>query len=501
MWLFIRDRYWVRFVGLAIAFPLFFWASSLNLVAQESLQWSPQNLIPGYDPLTNTPYLLVDQNRTVHAFNSTWMENQQVIVYSQWTLEQGWTDPIDIILPQLKNQIRLKGAILDKGGLVHLLYFSGDDQVANIYYSSAPLARAGDAHAWSPPLIVGHQARTPDEAAIVMNSKKQLFIIYSSNLEGTGLYFSYSNDQGATWSEPAPIFLTYNNELFPFFLQMYLDEQDGVHALWNVNNRRGMSESFYYTKLEAGQLDWNEPIQFEAGGLNEHAIVEYENELILIFHDNGEYGLTRYMQRSQDGGRTWTKKVQLFPHVGTNGPVSFVTDSNNVLHMFFGNRVTDEDGKILHGLWHSVWNGDRWSDPLAIVSGPAIIDDIGGDGFDPSFANAVVSQGDVILVTWSTDPNAGFNGIWYSYATVDAPELPVIPLITPTRRPDSTINTRITPSILNPEPAPELEIPGPVSDMSGQPSITGPAKSLIYSIGSVSLLIIAAIVVFLSRKN
>ncbi len=32
------------------------------------------------------------------------------------------------------------------------------------------------------------------------------------------------------------------------------------------------------------------------------------------------------------------------------------------------------------------------------------------------------------LVTWRSDPAAGVNGVWYSYAILDTPELPVSPL-------------------------------------------------------------------------
>jgi len=105
---------------------------------------------------------------------------------------------------------------------------------------------------------------------------------------------------------------------------------------------------------------------------------------------------------------------------GSNGPASLVIDSNNVLHMFFGNRTGNP---AIHGLWHTVWSGFRWNEPSAIISGPRVIDFETGKGFDPSFAKAVVLQGNLILVTWRTDPGAGGNGIWYSYSRLDAPML------------------------------------------------------------------------------
>ena len=49
---------------------------------------------------------------------------------------------------------------------------------------------------------------------------------------------------------------------------------------------------------------------------------------------------------------------------------------------------------------------------------------VGSNGFGPRSARAVVSNGNVILVTWGTDGFQGTNGAWYSYKKIDAPELP-----------------------------------------------------------------------------
>ena len=84
--------------------------------------------------------------------------------------------------------------------------------------------------------------------------------------------------------------------------------------------------------------------------------------------------------------------------------------------------------------------------------GPQIKDDIGGDGFDPRSARAVVSNGNLVMVTWGTDGAAGENGAWYSYNHLDTPEFVSQPLPLPTPYPDKssitenqgTTNTTIT---------------------------------------------------------
>jgi hypothetical protein len=494
-----RRKYLFCLLAFALVALLTLGAASAAVMAQEHTQWSPQDHIPGYDPLTKSPYLVADQNRTVHAFNSVWIEDLKVIMYSQWTIENGWTEPIDILLPQLKAEARLKGAVLDHAGTVHLMFFSGDEVEANVYYSAAPLAHAGRASAWSKPKVIGSQARTPDEAAMVMDSKNRLFVLYSGDLDGVGLYFTYSTDGGNSWSEPTLMFLTYLDGLFPYQLKMYVDKKDSVHAIWNVNNESGRAEALYYAKLEAGQREWNEPIQLETGILNEPSITEYQGELFIIQHT--VTSVARHMRRSFDGGQTWTEPVQLFPHIGTNGPASIVVDSNNVMHMFFGNRLNREGEAALHGLWHSVWQGASWSFPEAVVSGVAITDDTRGKGFDPADARAVVSQGNVVLVTWDTDPAQGVNGAWYSYTVLDAPELPVVTLPIPTPTPMPSPTATATPLAPTPTASPK---PVPIDqddEVLGKSAINHPATPLILGTVPVALLIATAIIVRITHHS
>jgi hypothetical protein len=156
------------------------------------------------------------------------------------------------------------------------------------------------------------------------------------------------------------------------------------------------------------------------------AIIEYRDSLIALFNLPPKI----MMRRSTDGGKTWDGSAILFPrHVGVNGSISPVMDGNDELHLFFGQRISGSPD--IHGMWHSILNGNRWTEPNAVVKGPRIWDLEGPTSFDPYEARAVVSQGNVILVTWITDLGERKpNGVFYSYSVLDAPESPVIALPT-----------------------------------------------------------------------
>ncbi|MBK8047620.1 MAG: hypothetical protein IPK16_11150 [Anaerolineales bacterium] len=116
------------------------------------------------------------------------------------------------------------------------------------------------------------------------------------------------------------------------------------------------------------------------------------------------------------------------------------------------------------------------------------------DDFDPYDANAVVSQGNVILTTWRTDPGRPVNGVFYSVAEVDAPESTVVllPVPTPTPTPPRTrsqptaasdiLVLPATPAVAAPgelNPSQPLENPG----NPGAPLVVGVAPAVVITAG------------------
>jgi hypothetical protein len=481
-------------IGLVTIVLITVGISNLTVAAQQITQWPPKQRIPDFHPETWPPFLIADQNRTVHAFSSQWSTTDegasvQAIMYNQWTLEGGWTPPIDILLSPLKNSAWIGGgAYLDQSGMMHIAFFGGDETEANIYYSRAPALRAGQAPAWSKPDLVGEAASSPAVVALVGDDEGNLAIVYSGRKEGWGLYTTYSTDGGDTWTEPAPTFLTYD-ELFPFILKLSRGPSGLIHAVWDVRDVGGNGRQINYASLNIRDRQWSEPValaEVQTGyGVLIPTVVEYQGDVIVAYS-----GVT--IRRSSDGGRTWTEPLSPFRQVGVNGTMSFVVDSNDNLHLLWAQRITGSPD--IHGVWHSVWQGgDRWSVPEAVFSNPRIVDELGDKYFDPYEVRAVASQGNVLLVTFREDPGAGNSGVWYSYTTLNTPELPVVPVPSPSPTPV-------------PLPAPTVTPPVPVATISHWPlpitqeeppmeAATNPSKPLMLGVVPVFLLIVGVIVV------
>lgn len=464
------------------------------LVAQ--YRWSPQQRIPDYDDQASAPYLVADQNRTVHAFNYQPVsdDGEMAIFYRQWTPDLGWTTPVDILLPETNVPDSLQGVFLDRAGTLHLIYFAGYHVGGNqlkgtINYSRALAVNAGRASAWSTPRAVGEGAGPQTFAALTGDDRGNLSIVYSGQREGIGLYEVHSADGGDTWSEPVIVSLVYEEEHWPMAIQLDMDREGRLHAVWTLVNAAGLGEGIYYARLEADRARWSEPILLAARDEGDLAacwasIIVYRDELFVIYYDG--FPPTRWMRRSTDGGQTWTAPVRPFPHQGTYVYAVLLIDSNEVLHMILGNRTTDG----IHGMWHSEWLGEHWSALEAIVSGPKTMH------FDPENPQAVISQGNTLLVTWESDIlRDHLNGAWYSYTVLDAPELPVVPLpnLTATPTPPATA----TPTTLLPTPTstPRAVLSGQSEDLAAATGMNDPAAPVIVGVAPVVLLIAVAIVV------
>lgn len=428
-----------------------------NVGAQGS-SWSTPQVMPGFDLDSWPPILIADQYGTVHAFTYQWVGDESLdrfmaIVYNQWTLARGWTNPIDIILSPSK-EARLTDVYLDNEGTFHLVFWGGDGTSADIYYSRADAWNAGEVQSWSPPVLVAENAGDPEGAVLAEDDLGNLLIVYHGKIYGNGVYVVKSEDRGVTWSRPVQIFQAKPTAPYIYNLKVIRSETGWLHAVWNTYSISGQGRGIYHARSKDG-LDWSDSLPLaeaqEGLGTQTPTIIEYKASLFVIYNMPPKIS----MRRSMDDGLTWSDLVMLFPrHVGVNGSLSAVIDSADTLHLFFGQRISGSPD--IHGMWHSTWVNNRWIEPESVIKAPQVRDPVGDKSFDPFEASAAVSQGNVILATWRTDPGLNGNGVWYSYKILDIPESSVHPPATPAflvQTPTSIDNTNHANGVATEDPA------------------------------------------------
>jgi hypothetical protein len=403
-------------------------------------QWIADQKVPGYLDDTFTPYLLADQNRTVHAFASQWINDggrRQAIVYRKWSLAGGWTRPVDVLLAPSGNAAFLS-AFLDSAGTMHVLFASGEGSKAVVYYASAPAVVADSTFAWSNPEEIGTNIVGVNSAAFSGDGKGNLIVIYSGNRDGNGVYAIHSGDGGQTWSEAVPVFLTLDTELLPYSLRLSKSPDEQMRATWNVVTDLGVDDQLYFASYDIANNQWTRPAELDQRidlpdyfGPSFPVIVDNGQEIVVMYNGGNPFPglpvkLGRPVQRvtiSTNGGQTWSDPVVPFPfHVGRSGEHSMALDGAGVPHALFIQRIeTEVEGvySVIGGIWHSALRSGSWSNPDRFVT-----------TYAPHDVRSIVVQGNVLLVVWRQDPGEGQHGIWYSYSILDVPELPVVPLPT-----------------------------------------------------------------------
>jgi len=438
-----RRRVIVRgWLAVTFIFLLLFTSTAPPVLAQNAGGWAPDERVPGYLDDTFTPFLVADQNRTVHVFASQWVgisPRQLAIVYRQWSLTGGWTKPVDIFLP-FAGQAQIQGAFLDSSGIMHVIYWAGTARESYIFYSKAPVANADQSSAWSPSIAIGEEAVEPASAALAGDDQGNLIVIYTGNLDGAGVYEVHSKNSGNTWSKSRSVFFTYDVGIVPFSLRLFMGQAGRLHAAWNVVTNRGVDMSLHYARYDVAQEEWTESVMLnkridikEYFGPSFPSIVDNGKDVVIMYNNGSPLSSrpvpagrpVQMVSVSNDGGDTWRDPVVPFYRLlGRSGEHSLVVDSNHVVHALFTQRIeftVDGVNREIGGMWHSSFQGGIWSDPDRFITSHA-----------PHDVRAVVSQGNVLLVVWREDPGAEQqHGVWFSYTTLDSPELPIVVPPTP----------------------------------------------------------------------
>jgi hypothetical protein len=478
-----------------------------TLYAQHT--WYPAQPIPNYEDIY-PPYLVAAQNGTVHAFYTQTVNAETgrvAVYYRQWSLHRGWTKPIDVILAPRGGTLRIGDAYLDPSGTFHLVYtVSRVSDIGILYHASADASEVDQAHGWSSSTILDELAGPLFFANLSGDDEGNLVLVYTGQKLGIGVYEVHSIPGGDTWSDPSALALVAEEDRLPAHIRVTVDADSRFHAVWSVMEAsRGIGVGVYYARVVADGAGWSSPtlLADRTGteyGTDWPSVAAHDGALFVVYMDGGPPP-TRWLRRSTDGGETWSIPHRPFPQEGENGHAVLLKDSSNTLHIVLSNRVGDPP---VGGTWHGVWLGTKWSDlQLITPRSEAEAKATGSYGYsqvgNSSRPNAVISQGNVLLVTWWHDmrdaPPAG-----YSYTVLDAPQISPSPVPGAAAVEDTPSVTPLPTSLPAPTvvPARAVNIP---SNTSLPVDLDSPGLPVVIGLGSAALLIAAVVIVVLWRLS
>lgn len=445
--------------------------------------WSNPYRLSSSDAASSQPYILSDQFGLVHIF---WVEtsvadDRATIFYTNFN-GTVWASPVDIYAAPSGLPILYMSPTIDAKGFLHLGWSEGES--GPVYYTTAPAYNALSVRNWERPVRLDIPTALFE---IQVDSADVLHVLYARpSSAGSGLFYKRSDDTGITWSDERRLDPDAPANLIPNVIQFDMDADESLHATWtyiDLNIAVGAAGTWlrYARSIDNGR-SWSFPVTIdESDESPEELRMAYpgmtvkDGTITIVWA--GDEGVHREFTFSTDGGQTWGQTKQIFGELmGQARGDGLAVDSLGRTH-FIGNI------RWPTGLYHSYWDGSKWS-PTSLVylirvnSG----DDV-GDRISAHDIRLAVRAGYQLVAAFSDAPGEPRRGLYVmQYTLEDAPPLPIQPI--PTATPTPTPAPTVTPVPPTPSPTPlPSEIAAPDLTTSGP----APGRTLFLGIAPIIL--------------
>ncbi len=451
-------------VALATASLLSLPATIALSAHQQGGKWSQPYRLSSDAGRASEAYLAADPYGYVHAFwtETLYSDQRRIIQYARYD-GAAWTDPNEIYVTG--SSINNLSPVVDRQGTLHIAWSEGLTGPA--YYTHGPAHSAMTARAWTPP----RQINIPARALVLRIDSTGVFhIVYLNQVEQPGVYYIRSDDQGATWSEPAWLDPDILPDHIPDSLSFELDEVDGLHVVWiyGARSQAARPDWVRYARSVNGGLTWSAPF------LIDQAVPEANHNLvsaspIMITQGHSVHVIWaagslpyRFHRFSTDAGETWSAPRQIFGELHGQAFDSFAVDGAGRIHFFAQLRYPQ-------GIYHAYWDHTRWTAPALVYliaqEGASI-----GDRIHAHHTHAVVRAGNQLVLTFADGP-ADPNRRLFAMQLVldDVSPIPAVPTPVPTALPVRG------PSLV---PIPATPVPTPTATMSWLGAANEPARDV-----------------------
>ena len=440
------------------------------------------------------PYAVADQSGKVHVFwtykpAGSQYRTGEFIYYAFWD-GASWSDPVDVLFTPQRRGAQMPQAVIDEKGTIHLMWTGVRQGVKHdIYYAKAHASNAGTFQAWTSPAVWRWDASIP---YLLMDTQGTLHVVYVGEGANSGIYYTRSEDAGATWANPVQISPLGISDSFP---QMAIDGRGRFHVVWahDVNPGEMVFELLYSQSVDQEGQAWSPAVKVAGPGqIRDISVATIGDDEIHLVWQGSVQDHGRYHQWSPDGGATWTQVTTILDLDGRPGSPSLVLDSARRLHLAtsglgYGN---------IHGVYHTTWAKSRWAE-YEMIPYP----------YHTEYADMTIATGNTLVVCAQakvTDNVEGFNTIWCAIKRTSAPYVapqplptaiptaaPTMPVeATPTRGPQATA----TAGPRNPE------VPGATSRGDGD-GTTDPWVPVAMGVSSVLAVVGSVILTQVMRQH
>lgn len=406
----IRKRPWAGrslLVGLLLLIQLIMTTLWPHSLAASSVSWDkPVDLGAGtWATFKRDPVLVCDQYQNVHILWSGGDESEtgMSLFYANDVLDT-LSPAVDILYNDSSGAYGLAATISDLSDTLHLVWKSHNAQ-GDLYYSQAPLAGAGDARAWSTPVMLGYGVFS---SSIAVGPDGRLHIVHSTtNGDGLdhGVIHLYSDDEGLTWSDSETITEFKTPDPAYVLTSLTIDDTNRIHLGITIRSQEyaEFSQVGYIRSSDGGgawepyRLIDDTPSAWQ--GIQGMAAYSFgPDEVHLTWHDPRRLHIV-----SRDGGSNWSLPVEIMP-IGAafGGPNELAKDSAGNLFAVIGYSSAVY---VVEGDENSWGTGTK----------------IDNRDIDPHYQHMISCQGSTLHVVYRD--RTGDQTVWYVRGRVDAPQI------------------------------------------------------------------------------
>lgn len=308
-------------------------------------QWSrPVVIYETAEGGIRSPVLVADKTGRTHAFwwviesSSADPDQEMQAIYYARESDGEWSTPVDILV---SNGARFPTAAIDPSGSLHVLWQGSLNQY---FTSRASVEVALSARAWSPPVALGSGNI---RGQITADNLGSLHVVYPGP-GSEGVYYQVSSDRGEIWSSASNVSSTRSQDASADWARASVGVDGNVHVVWTeFRLPNGWPPTgVYYSRSDDGGATWTNPEEIAGEGYDQISIAIAGDETVHVVW-NGMAGIDgRYHRLSTDGGRTWSEIAMITARGATSGPPQIAVDSSETLHL-----LTSFDGCAQYASW------------------------------------------------------------------------------------------------------------------------------------------------------
>ena len=480
------------FLSLFVVFGLLFKGATHARAQETGGSWTAPYQLSTDQRKASEAALVTDSYGFVHAFWSEELgDTRSVIQYARFD-GNNWSTPIDIFRTEDFITISNVSAAIDKNEVLHVVWSEG--MTGPVRYTEAPASQALSARIWENPIKLNIPA---DRVYLQIDSDDVYHLLYIKFLgDDQGVYYTRSTDHAITWSGRVRLDPDIPADYAPRSLSFELDENDGLHAAWYYVPREAVGGDWvrYTHSLNHGQ-DWSKPLTIDYlgdpfGNLDfADPVMAISGRIVLIVWASGDNFIYRYYQFSTDYGNSWSSPERFFGDLNGQAYDGLAVDGLGRIHYFAQVRFPQ-------GIYHAVWDQQRWSTPELVYFMRASSDDSMGSHIQAHWTKGVVRLGNQLVLTFTDPPPDPKRRLFEVHLTLqDVP--PVAPI--PTSAPIPTAASTPIPTEM-PTPIASTEVV-PFKNSSEPDQVPSPAVFLWYGIAPSIAVVIGSFAYFYFKKN